>query len=69
VFNGGAFTERFELLGAETQLQRFFYRGKRTRTFEVSFVCELAKTRGGTPELHVSIQKNDVTVPDSVFQL
>jgi hypothetical protein len=67
VFNGGAFVERFELLGVETQLQRFHYRGERARTFRVSITVEVDRVGGGTQTLQIALQKNDVTDVPSRF--
>lgn len=74
LFNGGAFTERFTLSGAETQLQKFTYDGKRPRTFVVDLHCQLNRVGGGTVLVGLAIQHDDgiggdpVTIPSSVTE-
>lgn len=67
VFNGGAFVERFALEGAEAQLQRFRCLALRSRTYRITVNCEVDRVGGGTQELQIAIQKNDVTHVPSRF--
>ncbi len=68
LFNGGAFTERFTLSGAETQLQEFTYDGTRGRTFNIAMDSQLTRSGGGTVLVGLGIQVNNVTVADSVTE-
>lgn len=65
LLNGGSFSERFTLSGAQTQLQELTYDGKRARTFEIKLNCQLDRVGGGTVTVGLAIQVNNVTVTDS----
>lgn len=65
-FNGGAFTERFTLNDAQTQLQTFTYDGLLPRTFTVRLDAVVTRSGGGSVLVEMAIQKNGVTVADSI---
>lgn len=65
LFNGGGFIERFSLSGAETQLQELTYDGIVARTFHITVSAELDRGGGGNLLSTISVQLNNVTIPDS----
>ena len=57
--------ERFELNGAETQLQELKYTGTRARTFTITVHAQMDLVGGGAEDVELAIQVNNVTITNS----
>lgn len=68
LFDGNVVLSRFELNGAEAQLQEFKYIGLEPRAFHITINCELDKQAAPAELVELSLRRNNVLIPGSMTE-